>query len=169
MSNLAVGGRGGVPFAARQKELNNEEQRRHRERKGSVYPSYYMVNDQYNEQLLQLAAHKPTAYTILLFLIQNMDGYNALMCSYHVLTEKFGLTRKTISLNIKFLKEHGLICVLKSGSSNVYVINNDLAWRSYSENVKLCKFPANVVISLSEQDKSEQKKIKFTLEKKLIK
>lgn len=94
----------------------------------------------------------PKAFKILLFLLDHMDKYNAVMCSYTVIQEALGMGRTTASTAVKLLKEHGFIAVLKSGTSNVYVVNNDLAWNSWGNNVQYCEFPANVIISASEQE-----------------
>jgi len=60
------------------------------------------------------------------------------------------------------------IAVLKSGTSNVYAINDSIAWNSWGTNVKYSKFPANVVLSIEEQEKSYQNKIKTQKNKELF-
>jgi DNA-binding transcriptional ArsR family regulator len=96
----------------------------------------------------------PKARLMLDFLIDQMDNYNAVMCSHVVLEEAFEISYATVSRNIKVLKEHGFIAVYKSGTSNVYTINPDIAWKSWGGNNKYCRFPANIIISLSEQDRN---------------
>ena len=85
-----------------------------------------------------------------------MDQYNAVMCSYQVLQEVLGTSKATIQRSIKVLKDHGYIAVLKSGSSNVYAINDSVYWKSWGNQKKYSKFPANVVLAMSEQDESYQ-------------
>ncbi|WP_272865191.1 MarR family transcriptional regulator [Clostridioides difficile] len=67
-----------------------------------------------------LALKHPKAHAILYFLGDQMDEYNAVMCSTKVLAEVLGISRQTISKNITLLKENGFISGLKSGSRNVY-------------------------------------------------
>ena len=38
----------------------------------------------------------------------------------------------------------------KSGTSNVYIVNPDVAWTSYGNQKQYCKFQANVLLSSSE-------------------
>lgn len=103
-----------------------------------------------------LAAQKPTAFRILWTIIEHMDGKNALCCSMVVLQELLNLSRQTVSVNIRYLKEHGYLTVLKSGTSNVYVVNPDIAWTSYANQKKYCKFEATVLLAHSEQEEKSE-------------
>ena len=40
-----------------------------------------------------LALKHPKAHAILLFLVDQMDNYNAVMCSYQVIQEVLGISR----------------------------------------------------------------------------
>ena len=57
-----------------------------------------------------------------------MDNRNALACSYAVFEDYFGKSRSTVYRAVKLLEENGFLNVLKMGTSNVYVVNEDLAW-----------------------------------------
>lgn len=129
------------------------EKKKRKERQKSPYEDFVQVNNKMMDCLISLADVDPQALRILLFIIQNMDGYNALVCSYAVLQERFGMSHTTVWRHVKYLKDHGYIHVTKTGSSNVYILSPELAWRSWGSNVKYCEFPANVIISSSEQDK----------------
>jgi DNA-binding transcriptional ArsR family regulator len=85
-----------------------------------------------------------------MFLIKNMDYTNALCVSSTALQEVLGLSRPTISRAVKHLKDNGWVCVLKQGTSNVYVINPDVAWTAYENQKQYCKFNATVLLSGSE-------------------
>ena len=63
------------------------------------------------------------------------------------------MSRDRVRLAIKYLKEHGYIAVYKSGTSNVYVANDTLVWQSAGKNLKYSKFPSNVILTSSEQEK----------------
>lgn len=130
-------------------EAAKEEERK------SPFRSFYQVNAENNRYLMELADAQPKALKILLFIFEHMDNYNALMCSHKVFQEQFGYSAATVKRCVKFLKEHGYIHVYKSGTSNVYVANNNLAWKSYGRNAKFCKFPANIMLTLSEQERRE--------------
>jgi DNA-binding transcriptional ArsR family regulator len=117
--------------------------------------------------MMWLAMKHPRALAVLYFLVDQMDRYNAVMCSYKVLEEILDVSRQTISSAVQVLREHGFIAVLKSGSSNVYAVNDKVFWKSWGSNRQYSKFPANVILSLSEQEAGYQKKIAFEKLKEL--
>lgn len=95
----------------------------------------------------------PHALNILLFLIEHMKGSDAVICSQVLLMEFFGLSRSTVVKCIQDLKDHGLINIAKTGSSNVYFLNDNLIWKPCGTNSKYCELSANIVLSYSEQEK----------------
>ena len=133
-------------------EKKKEDEKKERESKKSPFKEFYQVNRERSADLMWLLNTNANAYKILLFLFDHMDKYNAVMCSYQVLQEVLGLGRTTTSTAVKFLKEHGFVHVYKSGTSNVYVANPDLVWNSWGSNVQYSEFPANVILSASEQE-----------------
>lgn len=127
-------------------EAAKEEERR------SPFRNFYQINEENNRYLMELADTQPKALKILFFIFEHMDNYNALMCSHKVFQEQFGYSSATVKRCVKYLREHGYIHIYKSGTSNVYVANNNLVWKSYGKNAKYCKFPANIVLTMSEQE-----------------
>lgn len=95
----------------------------------------------------------PSAYAIFDFLTEKADGYNAVMCSTIVLGEALGLSQPTVFRALKKLREVGFIEQKKSGTSNVYLLNKQLVWKSWGNNYKYAEFGANIIISESEQEK----------------
>lgn len=133
-----------------QKQAEVDEIKRLRK---SPFSNFYQINKKHSDDLMWLVSANPNAYRILLFLLDHMDKYNAVICSYTVIQEALDLSRSTASRAVRLLKEHGFIHIMRSGTSNVYIVNNDLAWNSWGNNMQYCEFPANVIISASEQDK----------------
>ncbi|MDO4589183.1 replication/maintenance protein RepL [Clostridium thermobutyricum] len=123
----------------------------------SKFKDFYQINKKHSDKLIALALKNPKANALLLFILNNMDGLNALQCSSVVLQEALGMSRTTIYRLIKYLQQNGFIAVLKSGTSNVYVVNDDLAWSSWSNNKQYCKFPATVMLSGTENSEFLQK------------
>ncbi|MGL5647181.1 MAG: helix-turn-helix transcriptional regulator [Clostridium sp.] len=130
----------------------------------SKFKNFYQINKEHSNKLIALAMKNPKAHGLLLFILDNMDGLNALQCSSVVFQEALGMSRTTIYRLIKFLEENGFIAILKSGTNNVYVVNDDLAWSSWGNNKKYCKFPATVILSGSENSEflNQLKKVKKT-------
>lgn len=139
-----------------EKQKKEEEEQKKRERQ-SPFKSFYQVNKANSEHLRICLKENPKALEMLLFLFDNMDRFNAVVCSYKVFEEVLKIKRTRIGECIRYLKEKGFIYVYKSGTSNVYVANNNLVWSSWGTNTKYCQFPASVVLSSSEQEGMTEK------------
>ena len=106
-----------------------------------------------------------------------MDGTNALVASQQTLAEIHGVSRRTIINWTNPLRELGFIAVLKSGGTTVYTVTDKVFWKSWGSNIKYSQFPANVILSETEQDNDWKEKIKeikqdkvtFKVEKKPFK
>ncbi len=149
-----------------EEEKRQEQEQRKRE-KQSAFSRWTQFNLEHTKKLMWLAVKHPKAHAILYFLVDQMDEYNAVMCSYKVLEEVLEISTPTVTRNIKVLKDNGFIQILKSGTSNVYTINDSVYWKSWGNNRKYSKFPANVVLSASEQEKETQTKINYTKHKEI--
>ena len=100
--------------------------------------------------MAKLARDNGKAYDLFMLLVKHMDGTNALAVSNIALSELLQVTTRTVQRAVKYLKDNGWVCVLKSGTSNVYIVNPDVAWTSYGNQKQYCKFQANVLLSSSE-------------------
>lgn len=144
-----------VSFEQRARDLKDQERKEQeqlaRTRK-SPFTNFYQVNKDNSEYLRSCLDENPKALKLLFFVFDHMDKYNAVMCSYQVFQEALGISKATVQRCIKYLKDNGFLYVYKSGSSNVYVANKDLVWNSWGNNVEYCEFPANIVLSASEQE-----------------
>ena len=90
------------------------------------------------------------------------------MCSYKVLQETFDISADTVRRAIKLLKDKGYIYVFKSGTSNVYAVNDKLVWNSWGTNYERSKFPANIILSISEQEKGIQAQLQTLKHKEIV-
>ena len=113
-----------------------------------------------------LISKSPAAYRIFKFLIENMDKYNAVICSYLVMQEKFGYSQATVKRAIKLLKEHKYIETVRTGGSNIYMVNKQLYWNSWGTNYAYAEFGARIIVSASEQDEGTQHEIQLQLERR---
>jgi len=148
-----------ITFEERERQLKEKEKQEEEIRKrdkNSPFGRWTQYNNEHTKEMMWLALKHPKAHAVLLFLVDQMDSYNAVMCSNKVLQEVLSVSRQTISVSIKILKTHGFIAVLKSGASNVYAINDSVYWKSWGNNKQYSKFPANVVLAFSEQDENYQ-------------
>ena len=135
--------------------MKEAKKKKKKEAHKSPYNDFIQLNNNKIGSLIDLVDKNPQAMKVLLFVMQNMDGYNALVCSYAVLEERFKISHATVWRHVKYLKEHGYIYAQKTGSSNVYILSPELGWKSYGSNLKYCKFPANVILSYNEQKEKD--------------
>lgn len=133
-------------------EMDRQEQEQLRRERKSPFSSFYQVNKDNSEYLRSCLKENPKALELLFFIFDHMDKYNAVICSYKVFQEALNMSSRTVSRAVKYLKDNGFLYVYKSGTSNVYVANKDLVWNSWGNNLDYCEFPANIVLSKSEQE-----------------
>ena len=118
--------------------------------KESKNKDFVQVYRRHIDDIARLAKENGRAYDLFMLLIKHMDGTNALCVSTAVLAEIMGVSARTIMRSSKFLKEKGWICILKSGTTNVYIVNPEICWTSYSNQKSYCKFETNVILSSTE-------------------
>ena len=133
-------------------EQEREEQKKLREERKSPFSLFYQINKDNSDYLRSCLDENPKALKLLLFIFDHMDKYNAVICSYKVFQETLGMGQATVARCVKYLKDHGFLYVYKTGTSNVYVANKNLVWNSWGNNVEYCEFPANIILSASEQE-----------------
>lgn len=155
-----------MTFEERQAFLKKEEEDKKRKVRRSPYDNFVQFNRDMYKAEDWLMKESPIAYRIFKFLVNNMDNYNAVACSYKVLQEYFEVSQVTVARAIKLLKEKQYIEVYKSGTSNIYYMNKELVWNSWGTNFNYAKFGANIIISESEQEKSIKSKKLKTITKK---
>lgn len=149
------------------KDIAESERRKRKQETNSPFNNFIQVNNNKEayKQLDKLMQKNPLAYRVWWFLVYNMDNYNAVMVSYNVLIDVFEVSRTTLYRVIKLLEDDGYIKIYKSGTSNVYALNDDLVWNSWGRNKQYSKFRANVIISDSEQTDKVQEEIKLKKER----
>lgn len=112
--------------------------------------NFVQLNRDFMMDIAKLGRENPTALDIFMLISQNMDGNNALCISMKALEEALELSRSTISRGVKYLKDKGWLCVMKTGTSNVYIINPDIEWTSWANQKQYCKFTTNIIVTPTE-------------------
>ena len=69
------------------------------------------------DDVAKLARDNGKAYDLFMLLVKHMDGTNALAVSNIALSELLQVTTRTVQRAVKYLKDNGWVCVLKSGTS----------------------------------------------------
>lgn len=155
----------------REAELKQEEKaakKTQKEYQKSPYKKWTQVNNSQEafEARIWLMQKSTPAACILDFLVANMDKYNAVICSYKVMQEKFSYSKATVERAIKILKDHKYIDIVRTGGSNIYMVNKMLYWNSWGSNYAHAEFEAKVIISSSEQDDETKEEIKLQIKRR---
>lgn len=154
-----------MTYAQRQKDLELQEEARKRklkEDKNSPFTSFFQTNTSnpsYGIARRKLMRDSPIAAQVWDFLTEKANKYNAVVCSSKVLEEALGYKRTSISNAVKILKDRNFVDVKKSGTTNVYLLNKQLVWKSWGKNYKYAEFDSKVIISESEQEKEKPTKV----------
>lgn len=118
-----------------------------------VNTGFSQIYDQHWATFRALIDDYPTALKVFTWLIEKADRRNALLASYSTMSKSLNLAERTIRNSVGYLKEKNLITVLKSGTSNVYVLNDRIIWKDTADKKdKYSQFSAEVIITASEQE-----------------
>lgn len=112
-------------------------------------PRFTKLYERGFDRLDQLLALKggPTVGKLWLFLARHCGHDNALSATIDVLAEELGCSEKSIRNATKFLAASGALVVLKMGTANVYVMNDNEIWKTYEEHKHFCSFSARTLVS----------------------
>jgi hypothetical protein len=113
-------------------------------------PPFVQLYKDHMPEFRWLMANHSFASSLLFFIMEHMDTKNALACSYAVFEDYFEKSRTTVYRAIKLLEDNGFIDVLKMGSSNVYIVNDELAWTDKNSKKRFAKYDGNILVSKKE-------------------
>jgi DNA-binding transcriptional regulator YdaS (Cro superfamily) len=133
--------------------------------------NFYMVFKDHAEKLRELIKVSPPAAQIFMFLAEQADRTNAVVASGKALAAHLQISEATVSRAIKLLtartdEKEPYLEVIKSGGSNVFILNPDIVWSAWKTGKNSCLFGnAKVLVSTNEQDISVRKRLNVLLEK----
>lgn len=104
------------------------------------------------EIITAMNKENPTAVNVFMWLLKHMDKRNALVVSQLALSEALGVSRRTIQYATAYLREKKAVALFKSGNSNIYAVNAQIAWKSDANGKKYALFDAKVYIAELEQE-----------------
>lgn len=120
---------------------------------GTVNDNFVQLYVDKLDLIIEMTSENPTAVKVFTWIIKHMDKRNALVVSQPALAEAFGVSDRMIRYSIAYLKEKKALTVLKSGNTNIYAVNAQIAWKSDANGKRYALFDAAVYISEAEQDK----------------
>lgn len=127
-----------------------EEQKQEEQEEKAKNHNFIQLYKDNMPELRWLSMNHAFAHGLLFFILEHMDNRNALACSYAVFEDYFGKSRSTIYRGVKTLEENGFLDVLKMGTSNVYIVNENLAWTDKNTNKKYAKYDGKILVSKKE-------------------
>jgi DNA-binding transcriptional ArsR family regulator len=130
-----------------ERQQAEEQSQREQAKKNRNFVQIYRDN---MPEIRWLMNKNGTAAGILFFILEHMDGKNALACSYTVFEDYFDVSKATVTRALKLLRDNGFIGVLKMGTSNVYVVNTEIAWTSWNNQKEYAFFEGNILVSRKE-------------------
>lgn len=101
--------------------------------------------------IIEMMSENPTATKVFTWLLKHMDKRNALVISQQALAEALCLSRMTIHTSTKYLQLKKAVDIFKSGNTNIYAINAQIAWKTTADAKQFAMFDAAVYIAKSEQ------------------
>lgn len=159
---------------ARQEQLKKQEEEEQEAReRAKKNDNFYMVfkTKEGSEKLRNLIKISGPATQIFLFLAEQSDRTNAVVASGKALAQALNLSEATVSRALKVLSkandnEEPYLEILKSGGTNIFVLNPNIVWSAWKTGKDYCMFGnAKVLVSTSEQDVAMKKRLNVILEK----
>jgi hypothetical protein len=120
------------------------------DQRGNVQ-GWLQVDKRAHQKMWQFGLKNPTALAVLHFLTARLArGSNGVVMSYAAMASAMGIADRTAKTAIAALAQAQFIQILKSGKSNVYVINSQVAW-SGVRGARFAAFNAEILVSEGEQ------------------
>lgn len=105
-------------------------------------------------KMWQLGVKHPTALVVLHFMISKLNrGANGIVISAPALARQIGISERTARAATVVLSEARFVQVLKSGNTNVYIVNSKVAWQG-NRGMRFSAFNAQLIVDEQEQIKT---------------
>lgn len=112
---------------------------------------WLQVDKRAHQKMWQFGLKNPTGLAVLHFLTSRLHrGTNGVVMSYAAMAQAMGIADRTAKTAIAALSEAKFIQILKSGKSNVYIINSQVAWQG-KRGGRFASFNAEIVLAETEQ------------------
>lgn len=149
-------------------ELRREDEKRKKQRKTAVKNhDFYMVFKAGGSKFLRdLISESAVAARLYLYLAENINRQNAVVASGRTLAKCLEVHESQISKALTLLAERGYLVRLKTGGSNILVLNPDVIWNSWSSGKSTCWFhDVSVLVSKDEQPAAVRRQLAVLVER----
>ena len=118
-----------------------------------VTQGWLMTEKKAHQAMWKFGTKNATAIVVLHFLTSRLNrGTNGVVISYEAISQEMGIAKRTAQSAIAALAEANFIQILKSGKSNIYVVNHQVAWQG-NRGARFAAFGAEILVSENEQSK----------------
>lgn len=123
------------------------------EKRGNRLQGWLQSDKAAHKAMWMLGVKHPTALAVLHFMVSKMQrGTNGVVMSASALSSEMGVSSRTIQSTIAVLRDSKFVQVLKTGNTNVYIINSRVAWQG-ERGHRYASFNAHITVEENEQEK----------------
>lgn len=127
--------------------------------RGNRVQGWTQTDQKAHKAMWQLGVKHPTAVAILHFMVSKLNrGTSGIVVSSATIASEMGISTRTVQSAVAVLRECKFLQVLKTGNTNVYIINSQVAWRG-ERGSRFASFNAEITVSEKEQEQDVDKLI----------
>lgn len=124
------------------------------EKRGNKSQGWLQSDKQAHIKMWQLGIKYPTALAVLHFMISKLSrGANGIVISAPSLARQMGISERTAKSATAILRDTKFVQILKSGNTNVYIVNSKVAWQG-KRGMRYASFNAQLLVDEQEQLKT---------------
>jgi DNA-binding transcriptional regulator YhcF (GntR family) len=122
--------------------------------RGNHGQGWVQTDKKAHQAMWKLGVKHPMAVSVLHFMVSRLNrGTNGVVISAATLARQMGIAPRTVQSAIAVLRDCKFVQVLKTGNTNIYIINAHVAWQG-ERGSRFAAFNAELIIDEQEQEKS---------------
>lgn len=126
---------------------------------GNHMQGWVQTDKQAHNAMWKIGLKNATALPLLHYMVAHIKrGSGGMVVSAHTLSTELGVSPRTVQGAIAVLKQWKFLQVLKSGNTNVYIINSQVAWQG-KRGQRFATFNTSIKVHECEQDEEVDKLI----------
>lgn len=124
------------------------------ETRGNVSQGWMQSDKAAHKQMWQLGLKHPMALAVLHFMISKLQrGTSGIIISAPSLARQMDISERSAKSAVAILRDMKFVQILKSGNTNVYIVNSRVAWQG-NRGSRYASFNAQILVDEQEQTKS---------------
>lgn len=122
-------------------------------KRGNKSQGWVQSDKDAHTSMWKMGLKAPTALAVLHYMISKLNrGANGIVISAPVLARQMGISERTAKSAVATLRDAKFVQILKSGNTNVYIVNSKVAWQT-ARGMRYASFNAQLIIDEKEQVK----------------